>query len=137
MYQGKGEKKYDVDVLSPSSRSLMSSITNPFFDWSKIATSGGTKDTFRAVPITDGSLDARNGALVCRLDRTRDHLSEKPTVKRARCGLHWWGAKVRKKSDMKCLSCTVHLCNEGYSIFHRVPELVVMKKKFENEWASD
>ena len=88
-YQGKGENKYGVDVLSPSSRSLMSSITNPFFDCSKSATSGGTKDTFQAVPITDGSLDERNGALVYRFDWTLDHLSEKPTLKRARCGIHW------------------------------------------------
>ena len=115
----------------------MSSITNPFFECSKSATSGGTKDTCRAVHITDSSLDARIGALVYRFDRTLDHLAEKPTVKRARYGLHWWGAKVRKKDDMKCPSCTVHLCNECYSIFHRVPELVVMKKKLENEWASD
>ena len=136
-YQGKGEKKYDVDVLSTRSQSLMSSITNPFFDCSKSATSGGTKANFREVPITDVSLDARNGALFCRLDRKLDHLTEKPTVKRGRCGLHWWGAKVRKKSDMKCPSCNVHLCNECYSIFHRVPELVVMKKRSENEWASD
>ena len=60
----------------------MSSITNPFFDFSKSATSGGTKDTCQAVPITDGSLDARNGALVCRLDQIQDHLAGKPTVKR-------------------------------------------------------
>ena len=96
-YQGKGEKKYDVDVFSPSSQYLMLSITNPFFECSNIATSGGTKDTCRVVPIIDGSLDARNGALVCRFDQTLGHLAEKPTVKRARCGLHWWGAKVRKK----------------------------------------
>ena len=115
----------------------MSSIKNPFFDCSKSATSGGTKDTCRAVPITDGSLDAQNGALVCRLDQTLDHLAEKPTVKRSHCGLHWWGAKVRKKADMKCPSCTVHFCNECYYIFHRFPDLVVMKKKLENEWASD
>ena len=67
-YQGKVEKKYDVDVLSPSSRSLMSSITNTFCECSKSATSRGTKDNCRSVPITDGYLDARNGYLVCRLD---------------------------------------------------------------------
>ena len=65
------------------------------------------------VRITDATLDER-GALKCRLERSLDHLCERPT-KRTRCSLHWWAGKCRKESDIVfCPTCNVHLCVDCY-----------------------
>ena len=111
---------------------------SPMTECTSLSNSYGDKSTGvgTVTRITDATLDER-GALRCRLERSLDHLCERPT-KRTRCSLHWWAGKCRKESDIVfCPTCNVHLCVDCYGPFHRIPSLVPMKKQLVNKYKKE
>ena len=140
-FQGAMLNRFESPSASMMSSSMMSPITNPDFD----SVTASTKNySLKSVKVSDSSLNAKNGALRCRLDRTLDHLPTNTSNDLSReCALHGWavgpkgGSGSRKKTYMRCATCNVHLCTDCYADFHRIPELLSLKTQYSNKYSQE
>ena len=127
---------------------------NTFKIYTKVATASNGSETKSVLSLSTMSTDlafaatnawkrsiqccndtlAENGALRCRMDTTQCHLPEKPAGKKAKCALHRWVDVEKQAQVLHCRTCNIHLCVDCYAIFHKVPNLIAIKKTLKNKF---
>ena len=81
-----------------------------------------------SIPITDTTLDPRQGSLSMRLE-VGDHWPKQTEKKDPRCQLHWWGTGKKYRAKlMTCSRCNVTLCIDCFHVFHTKEDLSNVKR---------
>ena len=82
--------------------------------------------------MTDITLCPRTGVLRdCLRVQRGAHMPVPSDSKEAQCALHQWATKEKKQSQiLKCATCQIHLCGEGYKLFHTLEEVAQLHQAY-------
>jgi hypothetical protein len=91
-----------------------------------------TTGAVRAIYVTDNTLDAATGKLMCRLNHHGlIHLPVTPSAKKPICACHRWAEgnnKLKVSAQiLLCKVCKIHLCLECFDKFHTEADITVLR----------